>query len=397
MKTVITLALCLLLCAGCNQTKREQSNIDQPTQDRPYKDFHDSLIVVDGHNDVLLKVIRGNDISQRLTKGHTDIPRLIEGGVDVQVFAVWSDDNKWSKGAFKHANNQIDTLENILKKNPDKIALAKNTADVERIVADGKIAAIIGIESGNMIENSIDNLVALYDRGVRYLTLTWNYNLPWVTAAEQEVKTTSTEGKGLTDKGRDIVRKMNELGMMIDVSHVGEKAFYDVLEVTTKPILASHSNAYTLAPHYRNLKDEQLAALKENGGVVGVNFFSEFLDSNYKDKVARMYRQHAGDEADPKLSTSRQYAQLPDELQKEVDVPMSVLLDHIDYLVDKLGIDHVAVGSDFDGISSSPTGLEDVSKFPNLTQALLEREYSKEDVAKIMGQNFLRIMKENEK
>ena len=397
MRILVSIVLGLSLMTSCVQPNNKKGQVEEEKHEEEQEvDFHQSLTVVDGHNDVLLRVLRGHDITRRLTSGHTDIPRLIEGGVDVQVFAVWSDDKKWETGAFKHANDQIDALEKILEENPYQIAVAKSTADVADIVEQGKIAAIIGVEGGNMIENSIDNLVAFYDRGARYLTLTWNYNLPWVTAAEEEVKTSSPEGKGLTDFGRDVIRKMTELGMMVDLSHVGEKAFYDVLEISTKPVLVSHSNAYALTPHYRNLKDEQLEALKENGGVVGVNFFSVFLDSDYENKIQRLYQKHLGEDADTKLSIAKQYAQLPENLQAEVDVPISVLLDHIDYLVDKIGIDHVAVGSDFDGISAAPKGLEDVSKFPTLTEALLERGYSKEDVAKIMGQNFLRIMKENE-
>jgi membrane dipeptidase len=202
--------------------------------------------------------------------------------------------------------------------------------------------------------------------------------------------------KGLTAEGRSIIRKMNELGMMIDLSHGGEQTFYDVLAITTKPILVSHSNAYELCPHFRNLKDGQLEALKKNGGVVGVNFYSGFLDPAYETRLKGLYVRKFGDKGDTKLSTWAMYEKLPKELQQQADAPLSKLLDHIDYLVQKVGIDHVAVGSDFDGIESSPQGLEDVSKFPLLTKALLERGYTKTDVAKIMGQNFLRILKENE-
>lgn len=362
-------------------------------------DFHKSLTVVDGHNDVIYEsIIKGRDIGKRLSKGHTDIPRLKEGGVDVQVFAVWSDDKKFPEGkAYKHANAQIDALEKAIKNNAHEIALAKNSEEIQQIVASGKIAAVIGVEGGNMIESSIANLEALYNRGTRYLTLTWNYNVPWASAAAVEVKQESGEGKGLTAHGKAIIRKMNELGMMVDLSHAGERTFYDVLSVTTKPILVSHSNAYALTPHYRNLKDEQLEALKKNGGVVGVNFYSEFLDSQYIARVKRLYKEQFGDKADEKLSVTQQYLRLPIKLRRQADAPFSKLMEHIDYLVKKVGVDHVAVGSDFDGIESSPQGLEDVSKFPVLTEALLERGYLKEDVAKIMGLNFLRLLKENER
>ncbi|MGJ1385200.1 dipeptidase [Sphingobacterium spiritivorum] len=362
-----------------------------------YKQIHKDLIVVDGHNDVIYEsIFKGKDIAKRLTTGHTDLPRLKEGGVDVQVFAVWSDDKNWKKGAFKHANDQIDALEKMISGNSDQIELAKSSKDIDAILNKGKIAAVIGVEGGNMIESKIENLEKLYDRGVRYLTLTWNYNLPWVTAAAIEVKTSSDKGKGLTAHGKDIIRRMNELGMMVDLSHGGEKTFYDVIAISTKPILVSHSNAYALMPHYRNLKDAQLEALKKNGGVIGVNFYSGFLDPTYTERVRKLYRKHFGDKGNYKLSPTRQYEKLPKKLQQEANAPMSKLLDHINYLVKKVGVDHVAIGSDYDGIESPPRELDDVSKFPLLTKALLEQGYSKEDVGKIMGGNFLRLLRENE-
>ncbi|WP_293912552.1 MULTISPECIES: dipeptidase [unclassified Sphingobacterium] len=362
-----------------------------------YKQIHKDLIVVDGHNDVIYEsIFKSKDIGKRLNTGHTDLPRLKEGGVDVQVFAVWSDDKKWKKGAFNHANDQIDALEKMISKNSQQIELAKSSKDIDAILNKGKIAAVIGVEGGNMIESKIANLEKLYDRGVRYLTLTWNYNLPWVTAAAIEVKTSSDKGKGLTAHGKDIIRRMNELGMMVDLSHGGEKTFYDVIATSTKPILVSHSNAYALMPHYRNLKDEQLEALKKNGGVIGVNFYSGFLDPTYTERVKKLYRKHFGDKGNYKLSPTRQYEKLPKKLQHEANAPMSKLLEHINYLVKKVGVDHVAIGSDYDGIESPPRELEDVSTFPLLTKALLEQGYSKEDVGKIMGGNFLRLLRENE-
>lgn len=372
--------------------------LNNAVHSQDYKQIHQDLVVVDGHNDVIYEsIFQGKNIGQRLKTGATDLPRLQEGGIDVQVFAVWSDDAKWKSGAFRHANDQIDALEKMIAANTDKISLAKSSRDIDSILKTGKIVALIGVEGGNMIEGSVDNLVRLYKRGAKYLTLTWNYNLSWASCAAMESGDMNSEDKGLTDQGRAIIRKMNELGMMVDLSHGGEQTFYDVLAITTKPILVSHSNAYELCPHFRNLKDAQLEALKKNGGVVGVNFYSGFLDPAYETRLKGLYTSKFGDHGDTKLSTWSMYEKLPKELQQQADAPLSKLLDHIDYLVKKVGIDHVAVGSDFDGIESSPQGLEDVSKFPLLTKALLERGYTTTDVAKIMGQNFLRILKENER
>ncbi|RKO70433.1 membrane dipeptidase [Sphingobacterium puteale] len=384
-KKLVLMGLCML-------------SLNHLSHSQDYKQIHADMVVVDGHNDVIYEsIFQGKDIGRRLNSGATDLPRLKEGGVDVQVFAVWSDDAKWKTGAFEHANAQIDSLEKMVATNAGTIALAKSVDDIDTILKTGKIAAIIGVEGGNMIEESIDNLVRLHERGAKYLTLTWNYNLPWASCAAMESKKMDSKAKGLTNHGKAIVKKMNELGMLVDLSHGGEQTFYDVLAVSSKPILVSHSNAYRLCPHFRNLKDEQLEALKKNGGVIGVNFYSGFLDPTYETRLKKIYKKQVGEEADMTKSTWSMYDQLSKEAKYEVDAPLSKLLDHIDYLVRKVGIDHVAVGSDFDGIESSPQGLEDVSKFPLLTKGLLERGYNKADIAKIMGQNFLRILKENER
>ena len=361
-----------------------------------YKKIHKDLIVVDGHNDVIItSILEGKDIGKHVPTGHTDIPRLQQGGVDVQVFAVWSDDKRWNKNAFKHANDQIDALEAMIDANADKIALVKRVEDISKLQKQGKIAAVIGIEGGNMIESSLENLESLYNRGARYLTLTWNYNTSWATAASVEDSKPINEQRGLSEQGTKIIQKMNELGMMVDLSHGSKKLFYDVLKVSKKPILVSHSNAATLTPHSRNLDDAQLEALKNNRGVVGVNFYSGFLDSNFEQRIKDLYKDQFG-EPETKKSVSKQYDELPQELKYKANAPLSILLDHIDYLVSKVGIDHVAIGSDFDGIEAPPQDLEDVSKFPVLTKSLLERGYKKKDIAKIMGQNFLRIWKENQ-
>ena len=189
---------------------------------------------------------------------------------------------------------------------------------------------------------------------------------------------------------------MNELGMMIDLSHASKKTFYDVMETSSKPVLVSHSNAAALTPHFRNLDDQQLAALKENGGVIGLNFYSGFLDTTYNGRVEELFRKEFDRAPNADEDVGVQYKALNKQNKHIANTPMSVLLDHIDYLVSKVGVDHVALGSDFDGVDSTPQGLEDVSKFPNLTKALLERGYSNDEVAKIMGLNFLRILKENE-
>lgn len=361
-----------------------------------HMDLHRDLRVVDAHNDVIISsILKGRDIGQQLSEGHTDIPRLLEGEIDVQVFAVWSNSENWKEGAFEHANDQIDALESVITKNSDRIEIARRRSDIERINGTGKIAAVIGIEGGHMIEESLEYLDALHQRGAIYLTLTWNTNLPWATAAA-ETKI-GEKPQGLSEHGKSIIKKMNELGMMVDLSHSSKQTFYDVLKISSKPVLVSHSNAAALTPHYRNLDDDQLIALKKNGGVIGVNFYSDFLDSTYVTRVESLYyRNHPRTVDQDKPSIGEMYRELSPSEQHQANAPLESLMRHIDYLVGKVGIDHVAIGSDFDGIESPPQGLEDVSKFPTLTKALIDRGYNKDQIAKIMGENFLRIWKENE-
>lgn len=362
----------------------------QPSKDAT--SFHDEIIVFDGHNDALLLVMAGEDLGQSPSSGHTDLPRLKEGGVDVQVFAVWSD----ASGDYDYANKQIDALMQLIAQYPDAIALAKTAQEMKDIQASGKIAAVLTVEGGHMINERLDYLESLHERGVRALTLTWNNSVSWATSAWDETQQTDTlEHKGLNDFGRQVILKMNDLGMIIDLSHAGRQTFYDVLETSTKPVWVSHSNAYALARHSRNLDDDQIQAIKEQGGVIGVNFYSAFLDADFSDKVQQAYANHVGT-PDEGMSVESQFSALPDAGKEEIRPDLKVVIDHIDYLVERVGINQVAIGSDFDGIDSSPKQLSDVLDFRNLTNALLDHGYSKEDVQKIMGENLLRLFRENE-
>ncbi len=249
-----------------------------------------------------------------------------------------------------------------------------------------------------MIENSLDNLDKLYERGARYMTLTWNNSTSWASsAADETTKKDSLPHKGLTDFGKQVVKRMNELGMLIDISHVGEQTFWDVMAVTSKPIIASHSCAWTLCPHRRNLKDDQLKAIGRNGGVIHLNFYSGFIDSTYEKKIKDFLAQHKP-EVDSLIEQQKQpdYAAMmvaekyKDELL-QFRPPLSLLLDHLDYIVNLVGVDHVGLGSDFDGIESAPKELNGVEDFPLITKALLERGYRKKDILKILGGNFIRV------
>ncbi len=370
-----------------------------------YQKIHQQAILIDTHNDVISQVVlEGHSIEQDLTGiAHTDLARLKKGGVDVQLFAVFLDETYGPGRAFKFANDQIDTLEAIVARNPDKMKLVYTPAQMRQAVKEKKIASLTGVEGGHMIEGKLDNINHFYRRGVRYLTLTWNNSTSWASSAADETKGTGFNGqKGLNDFGKQVVRRMNEVGMMVDLSHVGEQTFYDVLATSTKPVLVSHSCAAVFSHHPRNLSDEQIRAIGKNGGVIHVNFFSEFLDSAYTNRMKKFMGAHDSDVKIMRQKGLKGMAlrqALFDKFPKEsagVNPPLSLLIEHIEHIIKLAGIDHVGLGSDYDGITATPNGLEDVSTYPIITKALVEKGYKKKDIEKILGGNFIRVWKANE-
>lgn len=367
-----------------------------------YETIHRKAIVVDTHNDFILHTMEKGYLLDQDLKGKTysDLRRFKEGGVDVQVFSIWCDGNK--KNPYAFANAEIDSLYAVAARNPDKMVMAKDSRDIRKAVSQHRLAAMMGVEGGHMIENSLENLAALYARGVRYMTLTWNNSTPWSTSAMEETRG-GLAHTGLTDFGKQVIRKMNELGMLVDLSHVGEQTFWDAIRTTSKPVLVSHSCVYNLCPVFRNLKDEQIKAIGKNGGVIHINFYSGFVDSTFERRNAAFNMRHKT-ERDSLLKINPEnyfaeaflFGKYPAEV-KALRPPLSMLLDHIDYIVKMIGVDHVGLGSDFDGISSSPQQLDDVTTYPLITRSLLERGYSQRDIEKILGGNFLRLLAANEK
>jgi membrane dipeptidase len=327
---------------------------------------------------------------------------LKKGGVDIQVFAVWVDPIAFEKKPFKRAKDMIDTLYSIARRNSDKIAVVRNSAELEKAIAEGKICAVIGVEGGHAIENSIEKLEELYKLGVRYLGLTWNNSTDWASSAfDETTNPDKVKITGLSEFGKKVVEKMNELGMIVDVSHLGEKAFWDVVKVTKKPIIASHSSVYKLCPHYRNLKDEQIKAIAQTGGVVFVNFYAEYIDSTFNTKRKKLEEKYKAQFDSIRVlyehdqnAYRRARRQLMQKIAEELRPPLDVLIDHIDYIAKLVGVDHVGIGSDFDGISITPLEMDDVTFLPNITKKLLERGYSTDEVKKILGGNFLRVFKQ---
>jgi membrane dipeptidase len=317
--------------------------------------LHRESIVFDAHCDTLQEVLAGKRrLGERSEEGHADLPRLHEGGVTAQIFALFVSPNCFPRGAARQALRLLDVFYQELEENADQLALATTASDIERAKAEGKVAGVLGLEGAEALEGDLGVLRTFYKLGVRNIGLTWNLR----NAVADGVDEMRSSG-GLTNFGVQLVREMNRLGIMVDISHLSPTGVRDVLHVSEAPVIASHSNAYALCPHRRNLTDEQLEGVASKGGVVGVTFVPNFVT------------------ADGYQAT------------------LKGVLDQIDYMVKTMGVDHVGLGSDFDGFFGvNVRGLEDVTHLPQLTAGLVERGYSEEDVKKILGGNFMRVFRE---
>ncbi len=367
-----------------------------------YKKLHFDAILVDTHNDIASATIEKKVQFDTDLKGktHSDLKRMKEGGVDVQIFSIFCGPEQIHPYAF--ANREIDSVYEWTRRNPNKMMIVKTPGQLQTAVKEKKLAAMLGVEGGHMIENDLNKLDTLFNRGATYLTLTWNNSTDWATsAADETTKGDSLKHKGLTEFGKQVVKRMNALGMIVDISHVGEQTFWDAINTTTKPIIASHSCVWNLCNHRRNLKDDQIKAIGRNDGVIHLNFYAGFLDSNYTRKATAFLAQHKSSiDSLLKLNIQPDYASImvgelyQDEV-KSFRPHLSVLLDHLDYIVKLIGVDHVGLGSDFDGIEAPPFELNGVEDYPLITKGLLDRGYSSKDIVKILGGNFIRVFKAN--
>ncbi len=361
--------------------------------------IHKRSILVDTHNDCLSgQVLEGRDISVLLTKGHSDYVRWKKGGLDIQFFSVYTGETPRRKAGFFHdALEEIDSLQHIILRHPDKFDFAASYRQAKQKVHRNKVVAMIGVEGGHMIESDFSKLDTLITRGMSYLTLTWNNSNDWATSAMDESGAGRVlQQKGLTDFGKQVVRRLNEAGIMVDLSHVGEQTFYDAIAVTTKPVILTHSSVWALCPVFRNVKDDQIKAVAKNGGVICVNFYPAFISKKFVE--TRKYWEGPGKDSLSRLSTKPSPDAINAIIQTAIQQNMpgvSDVADHIDYIVKLVGDDHVGIGADYDGIGYVPKGLEDVTKYPNLTEELKRRGYSNSSIRKILGGNVLRVLKAN--
>ncbi len=386
---VIVLAAATALMADAPEISNTAGS--PPVSERALRVHHDAILV-DGHNDLPWRLRSEGDvafdrldISNRLGDGHTDIPRLRAGGLDAQFWSVYIPSEH--PDPARTVLEQIDIVYRMIERYPDTFELALSADDVERIVAEGKVASLIGIEGGVAIENSLALLRDYARLGVRYMTLTHNTTLDWADAATDEPK-----HGGLTEFGERVVREMNRLGILVDISHVSPDTMKDAIRVSKAPVIASHSSAFAICPHPRNVPDDVLTLIRENGGVVMVNFYTSFVNGEAARMTAEARERIKAEHPDDPGA----YRQALSEWYRTHELPRATIAqvaDHIDHIVEVAGIDHVGIGGDYDGIDSTPVGLEDVSCYPRLTEELLRREYSEEDIKKVLGGNALRALR----
>ena len=364
--------------------------------------LHFSSIVVDTHDDTTQRFLDSKfDIAARNSTGSIDIPRMREGGLGAIFFSVWIPSKITGTEAVNRALAQIEAVREQVRTHPKDLALSTTAAEVRAVHKQGKIAVLLGVEGGHMINSDLEVLRRFASLGVRYMTLTHSGNCEWADAS-----TDKAVHNGLTDFGKDVVREMNRLGMMVDISHVSDKTFYDALEVSKAPLMASHSSCRAICDAARNMTDQMIKDLAAKGGVIQINYHVGFLSQDFRDSekahpeweqaIGAEIKQRCGDNEACQLIEGDRVTREYVAQGKLPRVDWTKIIEHIDHAVKVAGVDHVGLGSDFDG-ANMPYGMEDATKLPKITEALLKKGYSERDVKKILGENTLRIMTEVER
>jgi membrane dipeptidase len=371
--------------------------------------IHDSALVVDTHADTPQRFLdEGFDLGSTDPKdiGHISLDKARRGNLGAEFFSIWVDPDT-NQGHFaRHTFDLIDSVYEQAARHPDRMMMAYSPADIDRAHKEHKLAALMGIEGGHSIENDIHLLRDYYRLGVRYMTLSWSNTNEWADSSGDIDDAKVQHHNGLTDFGKQVVLEMNRLGMMVDISHVADKTFWDAIATTKAPVIASHSSARALVDAPRNMTDEMLRAVTKNGGVVQVNFFNGFIDEDFrkaqiaqaKDMAAAIQKYVDELKAQGKPVNYVEIDRIEREWAAKIPrPPLKSLIDHIDHIAKVAGIDHVGLGSDFDGVSgATPQGIDSAADLPKITQALLDRGYSAEDIKKILGGNLMRVFREVE-
>jgi membrane dipeptidase len=369
---------------------------------------HDSAIVIDTHADTTQRLVDENfDLADPLNGGQLNLDAAKKGNLGAEFFSIWVEPELYKGHDAKRTLELIDAVYQQAAKHPDQMEMAFTAADIEKAHREHKLAALMGIEGGHSIENSLPLLRDYYRLGVRYMTLTWSNSLDWANSSGDQGKPGVPHNPdGLTPFGKQVVLEMNRLGMMVDISHVADDTFWAAINTTKAPVIASHSSARALTNAPRNMTDDMLRAVAKNGGVVQVNYYSAFISQAYRDASNAQEPEvkkatdglKARYQAEGKQLTYGELEKLQREYADRIPrPPLSALIDHIDHIAKVAGIDHVGLGSDFDGVSGQlPQGIDSAADLPKITAALLARGYSAEDCHKILGGNLLRVMREVE-
>jgi len=405
IRLVFTLVL-LMTFPACksdqkmNQNTQSGSSLTETTNNDPIS-IHRRAIAIDMHADTAQRLLDENvDLQQELSDGHFDAVRAKAGGLDAQFFSIWVEPQLFGATgvrAMKRADDQIAAVRELAEKHPETWALATSADDIRAASAAGKMAALLGLEGGYAIDERLENVQRYYDLGVRYLSPAWSVSTSWAGSSGDEIGRT----RGLNEFGKSVVREMNRLGMMVDVSHVSDPTFWDIVNTSTAPVVATHSACRAIADVPRNLTDEMIRALAHTGGVVNVIFYPEHLEPGWSQKkkqvdaeIATMVQDASaaepGDAVHKKLARDR--VRQREYAKRLPPVTVARIVDHIVHIVKLVGVDHVGIGSDFDGVQITTTGLATVAELPNLTKELLRRGYSETDVNKILGGNMLRVL-----
>ena len=408
-RILITLFLLLTFPSGCRNNKMNDNTQNTSVAETSATDLlsiHKRAIAIDMHADTAQRLLDEHvDLQQELSDGHFDAVRAKAGNLDAQFFSIWVEPQLFGGGgarAVKRADDQIATVRALAEKHPETWMLANSAEDIRRAAGEGKIAALMGLEGGYAIDERLENVQRYYDLGVRYMSPAWSVSTSWAGSSGDDVGRT----RGLDEFGKSVVREMNRLGMMVDVSHVSDPTFWDIVNTSTAPVIATHSACRAIADVPRNLTDDMIRALAKTGGVVNVIFYPEHVEPGWqllKKKVDveidSMVREASaaepGGAVQKKLARDR--VRQREYAQRLPPVKVSRIVDHIDHIVKLVGVDHVGIGSDFDGVQITISDLATVAELPNLTRELLRRGYSESDVNKILGGNMLRVMEAHER
>jgi membrane dipeptidase len=372
--------------------------------------IHDSALIVDTHADTPQRFLDENfDIGSTDSKdyGHISLDKVKRGNLGAEFFSIWVEPETNQGHYAQHTFDLIDSVYQQAARHPDRMMMAFSVADIERAHKQHKFAALMGIEGGHSIENDMHLLRDYYRLGVRYMTLSWSNTNEWADSSGDISDPKIQHHNGLTDFGKQVVLEMNRLGMMVDISHVADKTFWDAIATTRAPVIASHSSARALVNAPRNMTDDMLRAVANNGGVVQVNFYDGFIDEDYRKAMEAQSKEQSDalkKYVDERKAAGKTVTYLDMEtvqrewLAKVQKPPLKSLIDHIDHIAKVAGIDHVGLGSDFDGVSgATPQGIDSAADLPKITQALVERGYSADDIHKILGGNLLRVFREVER